>query len=270
MSSHKEPRVVYNQQPSARGSKHSNFDTNHSEPADPSTLPRLTAGTLAEISVRATRFTASIPERIGALKDGLTQTRMPANIQRNITDIIFKAQGSVSHSKRFTTAAAPKNWTSYATRTTAGKREIFDSRLRTAEKQCSATRREVENLDHLVASVGQSYLNKEFDVAFTEGADSSASSRSVRETPVSPYKERSSAKQVELEQQSARVTELREQQEELILAIARGTFDDDTNNGAKQLLARDVAASPAAESSQRQMLWDTLIMDLLGIATAKN
>jgi hypothetical protein len=56
----------------------------------------------------------------------------------------------------------------------------------------------------------------------------------------------------------------------LILDIAGGTFDDDTISKAKELLARDIAAAPAAESSQRQMIWDTLIMDLLASQQSKS
>jgi hypothetical protein len=99
---------------------------------------------------------------------------MLANVQRNITDTIFKAQGNVIHSKKFTTAAAPKCWTSYAAKQMMDKREILDSRLRTAEKEFNTTRRGVEALDHLEASSTLNYLNREFEAA-TESTSSTPS-----------------------------------------------------------------------------------------------
>jgi len=81
---------------------------------NPSSYPWLCAGALAEITVRATRTTSDIPERISSLKTGLAATQMPPDIRRQIDEAIFDAQGSVSHSKKFTSSAAKTPWQTFA------------------------------------------------------------------------------------------------------------------------------------------------------------
>ena len=44
---------------------------------NPASFPWLDAGVLAELTIRATRTTSDIPERISALKAGLATTQVP-------------------------------------------------------------------------------------------------------------------------------------------------------------------------------------------------
>ena len=131
---------------------------------NPASFPWLDAGVLAELTIRATRTTSDIPERISALKAGLATTQMPPDTRRRIDEAIFSAQGSVSHSKKFTAPATKTTWQTFAKQHQSGQKAILDNRLRTAERSQDATRREVETLDNLEAqdTPRMNRLNEEF------------------------------------------------------------------------------------------------------------
>ena len=121
----RDPRAVYSQQQTDQ-------DGHHSGP-NPANYPRLSAGSLAEIAVRATRTTSGISERISALKAELATTLMPDNTRRHVKDSIFTAQGSVSHSKKVTSSATKTSWQNFAKQQQLGQKEIIEGRLRLAE-----------------------------------------------------------------------------------------------------------------------------------------
>ena len=108
---------------------------------NPSSYPWLCAGALAEITVRAACTTADIPERISSLKTALAATQMPPDVRRHIDEAIFDAQGSISHSKKFTSAAAKTPWQTFAKQHQSGQKATIDSRLRNAERNHDATPR---------------------------------------------------------------------------------------------------------------------------------
>ena len=94
---------------------------------NPSSYPWLGAGVLAEITIRATRTTSDIPERISSLKAGLAATQVPPDIRRRIDEAIFRAQGSVSHSKKFTTSPTKTPWQTFAKQHQSGQKAILDN-----------------------------------------------------------------------------------------------------------------------------------------------
>ena len=247
---------------------------------NPASFPWLGAGVLAEITIRTTRTTSDIPERISSLKAGLAATQVPPDTRRRIDEAIFRAQGSVSHSKKFTTSATKTPWQTFAKQHQSGQKAILDNRLRTAERNQDATRREVETLDNLEVqdTPRMTRMNEEFNSVSSppppeEGNNQSSSSTTpVRQTPerqlsTSPYKEKNTAKKLELERTTIIVEELRREQDSMITAIYGSDFDADTIARAKALCALSQSSNTGIDLSQRHVIWDVLVIDLLRILT---
>ena len=72
---------------------------------------------------------------------------------------------------------------------------------------------------------------------------------------------------MELEKSNRIVDELRDEQERIIEAMYGSNFDDDTIAKAKALCAQDQATNPSADLSQRHVIWEILVIDLLRILT---
>jgi len=243
---------------------------------NPASFPWLDAGVLAELTIRATRTTSDIPERIAALKAGLATTQVPPDTRRRMEEAIFSAQGSVSHSKKFTAPATKTTWQSFAKQHQAGQKAILDNRLRTAERNQDATRREVETLDNLEAqdTPRMNRLNEEFDSVHEAppGMEHGSSETPLRQTPerqlpTSPYKEKNTAKKLELERVTLIVEELRREQDSMTTAIYGSEFDADTISRAKALCALNQSSNTGTDLSQRHVIWDALVTDLLRILT---